>query len=170
MSLGEPLPARRDDDPFMNAAMGIAARWGEVLGPEKLEVALKALEPELKREHQFRLRRLEAKEAEAERQAAAAQAEAERAAREVIEKRHHMHRIATLVAGMVASLTMLGGGLYIAPHNAWLAAGLCGPSLLALVKIFVLQRSDDGDMRAAERTARDAANAASASSAGPPVV
>ncbi|MFJ3654289.1 hypothetical protein ACIPPR_13400 [Streptomyces nigra] len=168
-------------DPYIAAGMSLAAQWGTALGgPEKLEVSLKALEPVLKREHQLRLRQLElqaaaaehgeaAKEAADARTAAAEEAKADRAAREVIEKRHHTYRMATLIAGMTASLSMLGGGIYLAPANPWLAAGLCGPSMLALVKIFVLKRSDDTDMCASERTAREVANATQTTGS-PPVV
>ncbi|MFD8194689.1 hypothetical protein [Streptomyces wuyuanensis] len=167
MSLEEHRPAVPEADPFTAAGLSVAAKWGAALGgPEKLEVSLKALEPVLKREHQMRLRQLDIQAAAAAREQAAEQADAERTAREAIEKRHHTYRMATLIAGMVASLSMLAGGIYVAPVNVWLAAGMCGPSMLALVKIFVLKRSDDIDMRASARTAQEAANA----STQPPVV
>ena len=182
MSREESRPSVPEVDPYIAAGMSVAAQWGAALGgPEKLEVSLKALEPVLKREHQIRLRQLElaaaaaerreaAEEAAAARTAAAAEADADRAAREVMEKRHHTYRMATLITGMAASLAMLGGGIYVAPINAWLASGLCGPSMLALVKIFVLKRSDDTDMRASERTAQEAANADTQPTASSPVV
>ncbi|WP_406266268.1 hypothetical protein OHT93_09250 [Streptomyces sp. NBC_00191] len=192
MSLDDHRPAVPAPDPFTAAGMSVAAQWGAALGgPEKLEVSLKALEPVLKREHQMRLRQQDiqaaaaarreeaeeaaagrkaaAEEAAAARQQAALQADAERAAREAIEKRHHTYRMATLTAGMAASLCMLGSGIYVAPVNGWLAAGLCGPSMLALVKIFVLKKSDDADMRASERTGREAANVGTPPSGGPQV-
>ncbi|WP_405808171.1 hypothetical protein OG729_25100 [Streptomyces sp. NBC_00210] len=192
MSLEEHRPPAPEVDLFTAAGMSVAAQWGAALGgPEKLEVSLKALEPVLKREHQMRLRQLDiqaaaaerreaaeeaasarqqaAEEAAAARQQAALQADAERAAREAIEKRHHTYRMATLLVGMAASISMLGSGIYVAPDNPWLAAGLCGPSMLALVKIFVLKRSDEADMRASERTAREAANVGAQPPGGPPV-
>ncbi|WP_405597539.1 hypothetical protein OG741_13825 [Streptomyces sp. NBC_01410] len=200
MSLDDHRPTVPGADPFIAAGMSVAAQWGAALGgPEKLEVSLKALEPILKREHQVRLRQLDfqeaaatrkeaaaarkeaaeeaaaarkeaAEEAAEARRAAAAQADAERVALEADNKRQHTYRIATLIAGMVASIVMLGSGIYVAPDNAWLAAGLCGPSMLALVKIFVLKKSDAADMRASERTAREAANVGAPPPGGPPVL
>ncbi|QCX74329.1 hypothetical protein C9F11_03130 [Streptomyces sp. YIM 121038] len=147
-------------------------KWGAALGgPEKLEVAFKALEPQLKREHQVQLRQLDNQRAEAERQHAARQAEAERrhAARqaEAERRRNHTYRMSGLISGVLLSLSMLAGGVMIAPEQPWLAAALCGPSLLALVKVFVLQRSDRGDMKGVTRASQDAA-AASAPPSPPP--
>ncbi|MFI5689317.1 hypothetical protein [Streptomyces sp. NPDC051636] len=166
-----PLPETRTD-PVITAGMEIAATWGEALGgPEKLEVALRALEPQLKREHQIRLRQLDNQRAQAERNAAAereaaqrgaeaAKADAERAAREAERIRKHNYRMATLGSSVLIALTMLGGGSWIASDQPWLATALCGPGLLALVKLFMTQRSDATDTKAVSRAARDAANAA----------
>ncbi len=47
-------------DPVVAAGLEIAMKWGAALGgPEHLKVALQALEPQLKREHQLRLKQLE---------------------------------------------------------------------------------------------------------------
>lgn len=152
-----PVP-QPSTDPVVTAGLEIAMKWGAALGgPEKLEVAFKALEPQLKREHQVRLRQLDNQRAEAERQHTAEQAEAER-------RRNHTYRMSGLIAGVVLSLSMLVGGVLVAPDQPWLAAALCGPSLLALAKVFVLQRSDRGDMKGATRASQDAA----AASAPPP--
>ena len=131
---------------------------------------MRALEPQLKREHQIRLRHLDNQRAQAEWEAAAAREAAEReadaakaashrAAREAERVRKHVYRMSTLVASVLIALAMLGGGVWVAPDQPWLAVALCGPSLLALVKLFMTQRSEAADMRAASRTARDAANA-----------
>ncbi|QLE75254.1 hypothetical protein FGW37_29920 [Streptomyces rectiverticillatus] len=170
----ESLPAPQED-PLISAGLGIAAKWGDVLGPEKLEVALKALEPQLKREHQVRLKQLDnqrlraeqeaaSAEAERERAAALAKAEGERAARDAEKRRNHVFRMSGLITGAVLALALLGAGVAVAPTQPWLAAGLCGPSLLAVLKIVVLRRSDAADVKATERTARQAA----ASAAPPP--
>ncbi|WP_078504277.1 hypothetical protein [Streptomyces viridochromogenes] len=160
------------EDPVIGAGLGIAAKWGAALGPEKLEIALRALEPQLKREHQARMRQLDnirakeerevaAAEAAAERAAALQKAEADRAIRDAERRRNHVYRMSGLIAGVVLSLALLGAGVVVAPDQPWLAAGLCGPSLLALAKIFVLRRSETHDMKASERAARQAAASAS---------
>jgi hypothetical protein len=125
-------------DPVLSAGIEIAMKWGAALGgPEQLKVAFAALEPQLKREHQIRLKQLEL-----QREAA------ERKAREARERRLHTFRMASLYAGAVISVAMLCAGVYVARNVWWLATLLCGPSLIALVKIFVLRRSDSGDMAA----------------------
>lgn len=160
-----PVP---QEDPIITAGLGIAAQWGEVLGAEKLEIALKAMEPQLKREHQLRIKQLDnqryraeqeaaGRGAERERAAALAKAEGERAARDAEKHRNHVFRMSGLITGAVLALSLLGAGVAVAPSQPWLAAGLCGPSLLAVLKIVVLRRSDAGDVKATERTVRQAA-------------
>ncbi|MFI1258698.1 hypothetical protein ACH4U6_33645 [Streptomyces netropsis] len=98
---------------LINAGLGVAAKWGDVLGLEKLEVALKALEPQLKREYQARLKQLDnqrlraeqeaaSAEAELERAAALAKAEGERAARDAEKRRNHVFRMSGLITGRVS--------------------------------------------------------------------
>lgn len=125
----------------MGAALG---------GPEQLKVAFEALEPQLKREHQIRLKQLDAQRQAAERRA--------RAEREV---RQHRFRMTSLIVGAVMSIAMLGAGVYVAKDVWWLAMLLCGPSLIAILKIVVLRRSDPSDMTAVAAAARGATNAAS---------
>jgi hypothetical protein len=147
--------------------MGIAMKWGAVLGPEKLEIALKALEPQLKRDHQALMRRLDMQREAAERADAAAAAAPEREARERQEQRKHNRHMAGLVVGAVVAIAMLGAGVHVAQDAWWLATLLCGPSLLALAKIFVLRRSDPDDMKFVSKATRSSTNAASQ---GPPPV
>ncbi|WP_141746794.1 hypothetical protein [Streptomyces agglomeratus] len=147
MSLEEPLPAASDPDPYTAAAHRVAEQWAE-LDPEKFDLALKALEPRSKRAHQFRLRQLAMQEVAAK-----------LAADDVIAKRHHTYQMTNLIVAAMLSLAMLGGGIYVAPTNIWLALGLCGPSLLALMKVFVLRRSDASDMRNLGRFLGNAGNA-----------
>ncbi|MFD5507007.1 hypothetical protein ACFWIB_04420 [Streptomyces sp. NPDC127051] len=165
------LPGPPSADPILSAGLGIAAQWGEALGgPEKLQVALKALEPQLRREHELSKLRLERQEADAARKAAAEEAEAqrrahavemekEREAREQTAARNHKHQMRLLHSAVALSVLMLGGGLYAMPTNSWIAGALCGPSLLSLLRIFVLRRSTDADVREAGRSARGAGNA-----------
>ncbi|MFG2952068.1 hypothetical protein ACGFZ4_43785, partial [Streptomyces adustus] len=76
--------------------------------------------------------------------------------RERADRRHTVE----LVTGAVIAPAMLGAGVYVAPENGWLSALLCGPSLLALAKVFVLRQSGPEDMRAVSPAGRIATNAA----------
>lgn len=145
------MPLPRDDDPVISAGLEIAMKWGAALGgPEQLKVAFEALEPQLKREHQIRLKQLEAQKQAAEREA--------RAEREI---RQYKLRMTSLIVGAVMSVAMLGAGVYVAKDVWWLAMVLCGPSLIAILKIIVLRRSDAGDMAAVAAAAKAATSAAS---------
>ncbi|WLQ53684.1 hypothetical protein P8A21_39740 (plasmid) [Streptomyces poriferorum] len=145
-----PPPQHQDDDPVVSAGLEIAANWGAALGgPANLDVALKALEPQLRREHKERMMRLEMQ-----------RQESERGSHERRERRAHHQHIAGLIVGAVIAISMLGAGVYVAPESPWLATVMCGPSLLALAKVFVLRRSDVGDMTAVGRAARTSTNAA----------
>ncbi|GLX19673.1 hypothetical protein [Streptomyces lavendulae] len=137
-------------DSATSAGLEIAMRWGAALGgPEQLKIAFDALEPQLKREHQIKLKQMEM----------LAKA-AERSAREKREGRNHAFRMTGVIVGAVISTAMLGAGVYVAKDVWWLSTLLCGPSLIALVKIFVLRRSDPDDVRLLGRAARGASNAA----------
>ena len=81
---------------------------------------------------------------------------------------NHVYRMSGLIAGVVLSLALLGAGVVVAPEQPWLAAGLCGPSLLALVKVFVLRRSDAADMTAVGGIIGQAADTAAAPPASVP--
>ncbi|MEU4039102.1 hypothetical protein [Streptomyces collinus] len=153
-----PLPT---GDPVVSAGLEIAMKWGAALGgPEQLKIAFEALEPQLKRDHQARLKRLEMQREAATRADENARAAAERKLRMVQEKRQHALWTARLCVGAVISITMLGAGVYVAKDVWWLAIMLCGPSLLAMGKLYVLQRSDTTDMDAVTRAARNANSAA----------
>ncbi|MFE6049154.1 hypothetical protein ACFQ6N_00175 [Kitasatospora sp. NPDC056446] len=143
----QPQPQPQPGDPVLAAGLEVAMKWGAALGgPEKLQVALTALEPQLKREHQLNMRRLELRHLAEERAAADARAAEERAARAELHRRQYALRMAGLYAGGAVSAAMLVAGVYVARDVWWLAVLLCGPSLLAVTKVFVLRRSDPGDM------------------------
>ncbi|MGP3990805.1 hypothetical protein [Streptomyces sp. 3N207] len=151
-------PSPPEEESVLAAGLEVAMKWGAALGgPDQLDVALKALEPQMKREHQLKLKHLEFQ-----------REVAERAARLERERRSHTRHLAGLAVGAVLAVAMLGAGVYVAKDAWWLSALLCGPSLLALAKIFVLRRSDPEDMRFVSKTARNSTNAAS--QAQPPVV
>ncbi|MGA5003214.1 hypothetical protein ACPCB7_34925 [Streptomyces arboris] len=154
------FPAMRGsgDDPVVVAGLEIATKWGAALGAsDKLDSALKHLEPELRRQHRERMTRL------AMQREAAQQAVAERA-----EERAHRRHVAGLVVGGSLAVVMLAAGVYVAKDAWWLSILLCGPSLLALAKVFVLRRSDPGDMGAVSRTSINAASQAQPPA--PPIV
>ncbi|MER7916509.1 MULTISPECIES: hypothetical protein [unclassified Streptomyces] len=148
-------------DPVLSAGFEIAMKRGAALGgPEQLKIAFEALEPQLKREHQLRLRQIDSQREDRRRAAEEATRTAEHSFREARERRQHTFRMASLCAGAIVSVAMLGAGVYIARDVWWLATLLCGPSLIALVKIFVLRRGDTDDMRTVARAARNVTNAA----------
>jgi hypothetical protein len=132
--------------------MQIAMQWRE-LGAEQLKAALEAMEPELRREHSVLMLRLEMQREERR------------------ERRAHKRQMTEVIVGAVLALSMLGAGVYVAADAWWLATLLCGPSLLALAKVFVLRRSDPDDMKYVSRAARSSTNAAGqAQPPQPPVV
>ncbi|MDT0319996.1 hypothetical protein [Streptomyces millisiae] len=162
-----PLP---QDDPVVSAGLEIAMKWGAALGgPEQLKVAFEALEPQLKREHQIRLRQLDMQREAAARADEKAEAAAERAARAVREKRQHALWMTGLYVGAAISVAMLAAGVYVARDVWWLAIMLCGPSLVAMGKLYVLRRGDAEDTRAVSQGARSATSAAGQAAQPPPL-
>lgn len=150
MNRGGQLPASwtPDEDPILSAGMQIAMQWRD-LGAEQLKAALEAMEPELRREHRMLMLRLEM-----QREAEQRQHDERR------EQRAHKRQLMEVIVGAVLALAMLAAGVYVAPRSWWLATLLCGPSLLALAKVFVLRRSDPDDMRYVSIAARASTNAA----------
>ncbi|MFV6032346.1 hypothetical protein [Streptomyces sp. NPDC056264] len=123
-------------------------------------MALKALDPQLRREHKERMLQLEM-----QRDAS------ERASRVTRDERVHKRYLATLVTGGVMASGMLGAGVFVAQDRWWLSILLCGPSLIALSKIIFLRRSDEYDMKAVLRATHSGMNAAGqAQPPSPPIV
>ncbi|MER7514024.1 hypothetical protein ABTX82_37765 [Streptomyces lavendulae] len=156
-TLPVPQPA---GDPILSLGLSIAAQWGARLDPPQLEVALKALEPQLRREHKERLLRLEMQRDVADRDSQEKRDTSERAAWESREERSHKRYLATLMTGGIVAIAMLGAGVAVAQDQWWLSILLCGPSLIALSKIIFLRRSDDYDMKAVLGSTRTGINAA----------
>ncbi|MFD8900228.1 hypothetical protein [Streptomyces ardesiacus] len=160
MSTEGQLPAsqRPDEDPMLSVGRYVASQWN-TLPPEHLAAAMRAMEPELRRAHRERMARMELQhDADARRH------------QERQQQRQHRRYMAGLFGGGALSLAMLGGGVYVAADAWWLATLLCGPSLLAIAKVFVLRRSDPDDMRLVARTARSSTSAASQAQPPPPPV
>ncbi|MEV4453975.1 hypothetical protein [Streptomyces mirabilis] len=170
MSAEPQLPAewsQEGGDPILSAGMSIAMQWRH-LGTDKLEAALKALEPELRRQHKTVLIRLGIQREAADRKERERRSELE--VREHRKRRAHVRHMADLTVGAVVALAMLGAGVYVAA-DAWCQATLlCGPSLLALMKIFVLRRSDPDDMKVLAGAARTSTNAAQQARPTPPAM
>ncbi|WP_432112731.1 hypothetical protein [Streptomyces sp. S1] len=144
-----PAPQTPNEDPIVSAGLQIAAKWGATLDAAQLEVALKGLEPQLQREHKERMYRLKMQ-----------QEAAQQAAQGGREQREHKRYMAGLISGSIVAIALLGAGVFVAKDQWWLSILLCGPSLLALVKIFVLRRSDEYDMNAVSVATRRTMNAA----------
>ncbi|MFJ3545446.1 hypothetical protein ACIPQH_25160 [Streptomyces rubiginosohelvolus] len=151
-----------EGDPLVSVGREIARQWGANLGgPESLRIAVEAVEPQLKREHQIHLRRLEMQREASARADENSRAAAEREMQMMREKRQHTLWITGLYLGAVISIAMLFASIYVAMQGVWwLAIMLCGPSLVAMGKLYVLRRSDTDDMRAVSQSARAATNAA----------
>lgn len=156
-TLPSPQPA---EDPVLSLGLNIAAQWGSRLDPNQLDVALKALEPQLRREHKERTLRLEMQREDAERASQEQREASERASREARDERSHKRYMATLIAGSGMASAMLGAGVFVAQDRWWLSILLCGPSLIALSKIIFLRRSDEYDMKAVLRATRTGMSAA----------
>ncbi|GAB1824665.1 hypothetical protein HerbRD11066_78310 [Herbidospora sp. RD11066] len=117
-------------------SLEIALEWSK-LPPRHLEVALKALNPQLEREHQLRLLQLQLE------------------AQEKKESRKHAMHMVSIGVGCLVALAMLGAAVVLGINDQpWLAAILAGPSVLALVKVFVLRRTDPVDMEKLFRSQR----------------
>lgn len=134
-------------------AMEIATQWAQ-LPVEYLEAALRALEPQLKRDHVMEMARMQADiaakakiaEIEAGEKAGIRDAEAANRAAEAAERaesRRHTLNMTGLIAGFALSGGMVVGALIAGLHGQLgLAAMLLGPSLLALAALFVTRKVD----------------------------
>lgn len=116
-------------------------QWAE-LPSEHLQAALKALEPQLRREHEARM----------EREKVASKIELERMRLSVEEgqaARSHTLYLLGLIAGFIVTIGMLAGAVIVGINNQpWLAALLAGPSVSILAGLFVLRRNDHNQMKA----------------------
>ncbi|MFE3738982.1 hypothetical protein [Streptomyces sp. NPDC059134] len=124
----------------------IAMQWAE-LPPEHLRNALAALEPQLAREHEYRMAQDKALQ-EANLLRLRLQAEEEQ------NRRTHNLYMVGLIAGFIIALGMLTGAVVVGVNGEpWLAASLSGPSVLALAGLFVLRKSSSTSTGRPDRTA-----------------
>ncbi|SMF67732.1 hypothetical protein [Streptomyces sp. Amel2xC10] len=123
--------------PDRASALDIAAQWAQ-MPAEHLTAALKALEPQLKREHELRILQ-ENNRARLEEQRLRTEHKKE--------KRRHRLNVLRVSFGLAVVLGALSGAVHLAVHDQpGLALLLVGPTVLALAKMFLLKRSDAGDL------------------------
>lgn len=143
---------------YEQTGLDIAMQWAD-LPAEHLQAALKALEPQLRREHELRMAQ----------QSALQQMQLESLrleTRERTARRSHFLLITGLVAGFLLSTGMLVAAVMVGMQgHIGLASMLSGPSVLALASLFVLRRSDAAQTRA---VARAQANTIQAAAPPPP--
>ncbi|MER6304269.1 hypothetical protein ABT247_32650 [Kitasatospora sp. NPDC001539] len=138
----------------LDVAHKIALEWADV-PTGHLVAVLSAMEPQLRREHQLKAKQDERrhelemqrlKEAERRHELELAKLK-ERQARAADAHRQHLVGVG---AGMVVSLSCIGGAIWFGvTGHYWPMAILVGPVLIALTRMFVLRRSDTGDVQAA---------------------
>ncbi|MFC9915659.1 hypothetical protein [Streptomyces sp. NPDC059862] len=141
------------EDSMAAEAHRLAAQWADVptgvlraaLSAAKAERALRSDETRLRLQlhHEREMKR-------GEREAAAQ-----------VERLRHRRHVVNVSVGAVISITLLAAGVAVVDSAPWLSVILCGPSLLALAKVFVLHRSDPDDMKQVSRASNNATNAAS---------
>ncbi|MFF8773796.1 hypothetical protein [Kitasatospora sp. NPDC015120] len=122
------------------SGLDIALEWGK-LPPEHLTAALKALEPELKRAHELRMKRADMEEQE-------------RISAREAEERHAQRSYRLYMTGLAAGFTLCAGmlvGSVIEAINgqAVLAVTLAGPTMLGVASLFVLRQRSAGQGRRA---------------------
>lgn len=153
-------------------SLEIALQWA-AYPAEHLELALKALEPQLKREHAYRMEQEAHKQAlQLEKlrvEAAQKQVEAQLAFDERQDKRTHALYMGGLIVGFLVCAGAFAGAVYVGMNDhPWLAGMLSGPSVIALVTLFVLRQNDRTLNTAAARSHRQALNALQQQQAPPP--
>jgi hypothetical protein len=129
--MADDLPQFTGQDRF--DALQNAMKWSQ-LPPEHLAAALKALEPYLAREHEYRMEQAKlAAEAEVSRQA------------------HALHRMG-MISGLLISVAMLGCSVLTGlKGDLILSIVLAGPSVLALAALFIFRKSDTAYLQVLSR-------------------
>ncbi|MFB4284870.1 hypothetical protein ACBJ59_57050 [Nonomuraea sp. MTCD27] len=121
----------RDQHTAQLTGLEIAMQWTK-LPPEHLRAALKALEPQLVRDHAYRMALAEIQERN--------------------DERSHRLFMTGLLIGCGVAVAMLVAAVIVGMNgHAWLALAFSGPSMLALVGMFVLRRFDTATLRESRR-------------------
>ncbi|WP_427763278.1 hypothetical protein [Streptomyces sp. DSM 41931] len=171
-----PVPQQQQEpEPIENLlaveAHRLVAQWADAppeifraaLAAAKAERALRSEETALRLRLNYELEkdRIQAQKEESEWRAQAEREVAEREAVAQVEQLRHRRHVVNVSVGAVISIALLVASITVVGSAPWLSIILCGPSLLALAKIFVLHRSDPDDMKILSRASNTATNAAS---------
>ncbi|WP_210593783.1 hypothetical protein [Streptomyces sp. GESEQ-35] len=110
----------RPDESADARALQFAREWAQ-LPPAHLRAALRALEPQMERDHEL--------------------AKMER-------KNRHVLNIMGLISGFILAICSLGGAIYFGVRGQlWGTAVLTGPSILVMIRVFVLRKTEKSDLR-----------------------
>lgn len=117
------------------SALELANQWAQ-LPPEHLAAAIKALGPQLRREHQLRQEEL----------------------RQIALQEHHSYMlyIMGMIAGFAIALTSLVAAIILGKQNPTLAGILAGPGLASVITTFVLRRSGRADAQRQQSNSKSA--------------
>jgi hypothetical protein len=110
--------------PRQPSALELANQWAQ-LPPEHLAAAVKALGPQLRREHELRQEEL----------------------RQIATQEHHSYvlYVMGMAAGFLIAITSLAAAIILGGRNPTLAGILAGPGLASVITTFVLRRSERMD-------------------------
>jgi hypothetical protein len=120
----------------LESSTDLAAMMNAVaqLPPEQFELALKAVETQLARDHELRMEQERNRLVEAE------------------SVRSHALFTRGLVAGFVVVIGMVTGSVVVGVQgHVWLSASLSGPGVIVLASLFVLRRLDAKQLRLVSR-------------------
>ncbi|WP_309317407.1 hypothetical protein [Streptomyces salinarius] len=157
-----PGAAESRNDFFAEEARRLASLWGG-LPPEHFRVAVAAAKAEaslrsqervlqMRLSHEAHVQSVHAEKEAREAEALATLEAAKHDAAVATAKLRHRRHVIDVSAGLTVCIALLVVAVLAIDVASWLSAVLCGPSLLALAKVFVLRRSDPDDMRILGRT------------------
>lgn len=113
---GQTMRSGKDTEQTVVGGLETVQEWAK-LQPEPIRAAVEALVPQLERDHQYRLA-------------------------EAASRRTHVTKLVGLIAGCIVSTALIAAAVAVSQETPWLAALLAVPSVLSLVFLFVLPRTD----------------------------
>ncbi|MGW7720395.1 hypothetical protein ACWGKK_39705 [Streptomyces chartreusis] len=157
------IAAAKAERALRSQEMVLQMRLKHDLEVQRIQADKEASERQARAEQERAEREAAAHREASERQARAEHERAEREATAHADRLRHRRHVLNVSTGAVISVALLVAGVLVADTAVWLSLILCGPSLLALAKVYVLQKSDPDDMKILGRSARTATNAAASS-------